>query len=297
MEPVTLLPARSAPLDLPDTGLAVVEPGRHHRLRLLSPLTLGVVLLGGLLIFLLAGLLLARFSPTAINAGARLAPPDGLHWFGTDALGRDLFSRVVHGFWNSLHICLGAAMIAALPGILLGLVSGFYGGWLDRVLSRAVEVLLSLPGLLLAIVLIARLGSSLTTLMIAIGITGIPTFFRIARNETLSMSKQPFVEAARLVGVRNSRVIFRHILPNIFPTLLVFTTMRMGTFLLMGSGLGFIGLGIKPPAAELGALLASGKDYYQTAWWLFAFPGAVMALAVLGLNVLGEGLRDRFDRC
>jgi ABC-type dipeptide/oligopeptide/nickel transport system permease subunit len=257
---------------------------------------MGIAIAILLVVVLLVGPELAQFSPSAVNSGSRLSPPGPEHWFGTDVLGRDLFSRVVHGFRVSLVISLAATLLTALPGVSLGLVSGYYQGWIDQLLSRMVEVLLALPGMLLAIVLITRFGSSLPTLIVALGITGIPTFFRITRNETLSMSKQLFVESSRSLGISTPALITGHIFPNIFPTLLVLTSMRMGTYLLMGSGLGFIGLGIQPPLSELGALLASGKEFYQTAWWLYTFPAAFIFLSVLCFNLLGEGLRDFYTR-
>lgn len=260
-----------------------------------STFTLGCSILIFLSVFVLAGYLLAAYSPSAINAGPRLSSPDPTYWFGTDALGRDMFSRVIHGFLLSIGISLAAAALAAVGGITLGLFGGYYRGWVEQALSRLVDVLLSLPGLLLAIVLIARLGPSMYTLILAMGITGIPTFYRITRAETMTMSTQPFVEASRSLGLSNIQLIFLHILPNIFPTLLALISLRVGIFLLMGSGLSFIGLGVKPPQVELGALLASGKEYYQTAQWLVVFPAGAILLIVLGFNLLGEGLRDRLE--
>lgn len=297
MDLVQWIQKRSASLETQDSeiGLREIPVSRKH-FRFFSPLSVSIGLLSFLLILLLAGPFFAQFSPSEVNAGPRLSPPGYSHWFGTDALGRDLFSRVVYGLRISLLICFAATLITVVPGIVLGLLSGFYQGWIDQVISRLVEVLLSLPGLLLAIVLIARLGPSVNTLIIALGITGIPTFYRVTRNETLSMSKQLFIEASRSLGAPSFSLITKHIFPNIFPTLLVLISMRMGTFLLMGSSLGFIGLGVQPPLSELGALLASGKEYYQTAWWLFAFPATIIVWTVLGFNLLGEGLRDNYKQ-
>jgi ABC-type dipeptide/oligopeptide/nickel transport system permease subunit len=297
MEPANFVSERLTLSKAQGEFSSVLElPEIHRRFQTISPLSMGIAIAILLMFVLLVGPALAQFSPSAVNSGPRLSPPGPEHWFGTDPLGRDLFSRVVHGFRVSLVISLAATLLAALPGVGLGLVSGFYQGWIDQLLSRMVEVLLALPGLLLAIVLITRLGSSLPTLIFALGVTGIPTFFRITRNETLSMSKQLFVEASRSLGISTPALITRHIFPNIFPTLLVLTSMRMGIYLLMGSGLGFIGLGIQPPLSELGALLASGKEYYQTAWWLYTFPAAFIFSTVLGFNLLGEGLRDCYTR-
>jgi ABC-type dipeptide/oligopeptide/nickel transport system permease subunit len=155
--------------------------------------------------------------------------------------------------------------------------------------------LLSLPGLLLAVVLIARLGPSMTTTLVALGVTGIPTFFRVVRGETLSLAKQPFIEASVALGLPARSIIFQHLLPNLSSSILVLLSMRVGIFLLMGSGLSFIGLGAQPPQSELGALLACGKEYYASAWWTAVFPGISIVLTVLSFNLLGEGLRDRLS--
>lgn len=285
---------RQYPIDQPLLDTPAPEQS-YRRTRLSVPMLLGGTIFAFILIGLLLGPGTTNFSPHIVGAGPQLASPGAVHWFGTDALGRDLFSRVVSGLSVSLFICIAATAITAIPGILLGLAGGYCRGWMDTIISRLVEVLLSLPGLLLAIVLIARLGASTQTMILALGITGIPTIYRVTRGETISMLRQPFIEASTALGLAGVPLIFRHVLPNIFNSLLVIITMRMGTFLLMGSGLSFIGLGVQPPQAELGALLASGKEYYLIAWWLAAFPGLAIILTVLGFNLLGEGLRDYLD--
>lgn len=258
-----------------------------------APLWIGTALL--LLVFSLAifGPLLAAAPPQRIGAGAPLAAPSAAHWFGTDELGRDLFSRVVSGLRVSLWIGFAAATLTCVPGVLLGLAAGAWRGWLDSLLSRLMDVLLSLPGLLLAIVLIARLGPSVPTTIFALAVTGIPTFFRVTRAAALGVMRQPFIEASRALGMARLPLLLRHLLPNILGPVVVLCAMRVGILLLMASGLSFIGLGVQPPQVELGALLAAGKDYFGLAWWMIAFPGAAMLLAVMGLNLFGEGLRDR----
>lgn len=240
--------------------------------------------------------LLSRFEPDTIFRGAQLAAPGSQYWFGTDPLGRDLFARVLFGARYALGMSLGAMLVSAVPGVLLGVVSGYRGGWLDDAISRLIEVWLSLPGLLLALLLIARLGPSITTTALALGLSGIPGFFRVVRAETRSLTKSPFVEAAELIGARKRRVIFYHLLPNLTSTIIVLCSMRVGTYLLAGSGLSFIGLGAQPPQPEWGTLLAAGKDYFQQAWWLGFFPGLAILCTVLGFNLLGDGLRDIFCR-
>lgn len=207
-----------------------------------------------------------------------------------------MFSRLLHGVRYSLGMSLAATLISAVPGVFLGILSGYRGGWLDLTLSRFIDVWLSLPGLLLALLLIARLGPSITTTAIALGISGIPTMFRVLRAETRSLGKMPFVEAAESMGAAKWWVIMKHLLPNLSSTIIVLGSIRVGTFLLAGSGLSFIGLGAQPPQPEWGALLASGKDYLSQAWWLIVFPSLAIMLTVLGFNLFGDGLRDYYAR-
>lgn len=256
-------------------------------------LVAGILLLCAAVTAALAAPLLTPYAPDAINAGVRLSPPSAAHLFGTDAFGRDLFTRVVYGARLALKLSVLSVFISAVPGILLGLAAGFYRGWVDQVVSRLIDAWLSLPGLLLALLVIARTGPSLDGAILALGITGVPGFYRLVRSGTISLCQLPYVEAARSVGVPDGRLMLRHILPNLLSSIVVLTTMRLGTFLLAGGGLSFIGLGAQPPDPEWGAMLAEGRDYYSTAWWLFAFPAGTMILTVMGFNLLGDGLRDQ----
>jgi ABC-type dipeptide/oligopeptide/nickel transport system permease subunit len=258
-------------------------------------LVLGLFLLSLMIIISVFAPLIAPFLPDQIQAGPRFSLPDGTHLFGTDAFGRDLFSRVVYGGRIALRISLITAFIAAVPGVLLGLIAGYYRGWLDQLLSRFVDAWLSIPGLLLAIVLIARMGPSLSATILALGITGIPAYYRLTRNETLSITKAAYVEAAHAIGARDSTILLKHILPNISGSLIVLTSMRMGFILLAAGGLSFIGLGAQPPEPEWGALLAAGRDYIDQAWWLIIFPGLALMITVMGFNLTGDGLRDQFS--
>lgn len=257
----------------------------------LGAILIAVVLFGG--IFASS---IAQYAPDTIFRGAQLSAPGNRFWLGTDPLGRDLFSRLLHGVRYSLGMSLAATLISAVPGVFLGILSGYRGGWLDLTLSRFIDVWLSLPGLLLALLLIARLGPSITTTAIALGISGIPTMFRVLRAETRSLGKMPFVEAAESMGAAKWWVIMKHLLPNLSSTIIVLGSIRVGTFLLAGSGLSFIGLGAQPPQPEWGALLASGKDYLSQAWWLIVFPSLAIMLTVLGFNLFGDGLRDYYAR-
>ncbi|NJN19020.1 MAG: ABC transporter permease, partial [Oscillochloris sp.] len=228
-----------------------------------------------------------------VSPAIRLQPPSPNHPFGTDTnSGRDMFSRVLYGARIALRISLLSVLLAAAPGIWLGLLAGYRRGWSEQILSRVMDAWLAFPGLLLAIVLVARMGPSLNTTVVALGIVGIPSFYRLARAGTISASATLYVEAARAAGVGPTRIMLRHILPNLASPLIVLLTMRMGTMLLAAGGLSFIGLGAQPPLPEWGALLAAGRDYLDSAWWLSAAPGLAFTLSVMGFNLLGDGLRD-----
>ena len=248
--------------------------------------------MGLLIIAALLAPVLAPSPPDLVRPALRLQPPSPLHPFGTDPFGRDLFSRVLYGARIALQMSALAALLAALPGTGLGLLAGYHRGWLEQILSRLMDAWLALPGMLLAIVLVARMGPSLTATVVALGIVGIPSYYRLVRNGTLSARHALYVEAARSIGASDGRILLRHILPNLASPLIVLTTLRLGTVLLAGGGLSFIGLGAQPPQPEWGALLATGRGYMDTAWWLALFPGLAITAAVMGFNLLGDGLRD-----
>jgi len=259
------------------------------------------LLAGGLLtgiVVLLAALApwIAPYPPDQLLPGARLLPPSLLHPFGTDALGRDLFSRVVFGARLAIRLSFLAASLSALPGIGLGLLAGYYRGWVGQALSRFIDVWLALPGSLLALLIIVRTGPSLNGAILALGIAGIPSYFRLVRSSTISLSQLPYVEASRALGAGGARLLFLHILSNLLNNVVVLSTLRVGMLLLAGSGLSFIGLGAQPPEPEWGALIAEGRDYLDTAWWMFVFPGLAVCMTVMGFNLLGDGLRDRLGQ-
>jgi peptide/nickel transport system permease protein len=253
----------------------------------------GIVLL--LLLSALLAPLLAQYPPDLVVGEARLQPPSAAHPFGTDALGRDVFSRVVYGARIAVWMAVVGVGIAAAAGVTLGLLAGYYSGWADQVLSRVMEVWMAFPSLLLAIIIVARLGPSLRNAVVVLGIVGAPSFYRLTRGCTISARQYTYVEAARAVGASDGRILVRHILPNIAPSLLVLATMRLGMLVLAGGGLSFIGLGAQPPQPEWGALLAAGRDYVDTAPWLAIFPGLCITLVVAGFNLFGDGLRDALD--
>ncbi len=254
----------------------------------------GVIVTGLLLVALLAPLL-APYPADLMAPADRLLAPGGEHPFGTDGLGRDLLSRVVFGARLAVQMTVLAVGMSAAAGLALGSLAGYHGGRLDYVLARVIDAWLSLPGVLVAIVVVARLGPSLNNLILALGFMGAPAFFRLVRGMTLSARRALYVEAARVTGASDGRVMWRHILPNIASPLVVQTTLRLGMVLLTGGSLSFVGLGAQPPAPEWGALLAAGRGSMDTAWWLAVFPGMAITITVLGFNLLGDGLRDALD--
>ncbi len=277
-----------------------VQPTREHNSRALRrrvPLNLwiGGMIIGIVLLAALFAPVIAPYAPDKVLAGARLAPPNSAHLFGTDSLGRDLFSRVLYGAQIAVWIVGLGVGIAALVGIAPGLLAGYAGGWVDQILSRGMEVGQAFPGLLLALVIVARLGPSLENAVIALGVIGAPGFYRLARGLTISTRKNLYVQAAQSIGASDGRILLRHILPNLASALIVMATLRAGMLLLACGGLSFVGLGAQPPLPEWGALLASGRDYLETAPWLAIFPGLAVTLTVIGLNLFGDGLRDSLD--
>jgi ABC-type dipeptide/oligopeptide/nickel transport system permease subunit len=255
-------------------------------------LLLGAGIVALLILTALLAPALTPYPPDQMAPAVRLQPPSPEHPFGTDLFGRDLFSRVVYGSRIALQMSLLSVLLAAVPGIWLGLVAGYHRGWGEQILSRAMEAWIAFPGMLLAIVLVALLGPSLETTVIALGVVGLPSFYRLARSGAVAARHALYVEAAQAVGVGSTRILLRHILPNMASPLIVLVTLRMGTLLLAAGGLSFIGLGAQPPLPEWGALLAAGRDYLDSAWWLSLFPGLAFTLSVTGFNLLGDGLRD-----
>lgn len=257
--------------------------------------TAGLVIIAMVLLVALAGPLAAPFDPLAPALLDRLKGPDSTHFFGTDSLGRDIFSRVIYGARISLMIGLISVGISLVPGTLLGLLAGYFGGRVDSAIMRSMDILLAFPAILLAIFITAILGPSLPNTMIAVGIVYIPHYVRIVRSGVLSLKEQLFVEAVRHLGGSHVRILARHILPNSLPPIIVYATLGMGTAVLQAAALGFLGLGAKPPQPEWGAMLSEGRQYIQIAPHVAAFPGAAILLLVLGFNLFGDGLRDVLD--
>ena len=234
--------------------------------------------------------LLARLTPPAWMAGGSWAHP-----LGTDTLGRDVVSRLLYGARVSLVVGLSAVVLAGVLGVLLGLVSGYYGGRLDDALMRLGDVQLAFPALVLAIAVLAVVGSGLGNVVLVLGVTGWVTYARIARGETLSLRHREFVEGARALGARDGGILWRHVLPNVLPSITVVATFSVARTIIAEASLSFLGLGIPPPAPSWGAMLDEGRNYLTTGWWLALFPGLAILAVVLGINVVGDWLRDTLD--
>lgn len=261
-----------------------------------NPLALwGFAIIVTVLAMALLAPVLAPYDPDAIDVKSILIPPSSTHWMGTDGLGRDVFSRMLFGARISLLVGFVAVGIATLIGVVLGSISGYYRGWIDVVIMRMVDVMLSIPTFFLILAVIAFLTPSIWNIMIVIGLTSWMGVTRLVRAEFLSLREREFVLASATLGARDYRLIFRHLLPNSLTPVIVSSVLGVASAVLVESGLSFLGLGVQPPQASWGNILTEGKEYIQFAWWLSFFPGMAILLTVLGYNLLGEGLRDALD--
>jgi len=257
---------------------------------------LGVGLVGAIiLIGILAPILIAPELATRMHMTARLSGPSLTHPFGTDQLGRDLFYRVMLGTRTSLEIALTAVLMSVVIGLPLGMVSGYFGGWIDNVLMRLVDTLLAFPALLLALTISAILGPNLQNTIIAIGVAFTPYLARIIRGEALRVAQMPYVEAARASGTTSLMILSRHVRTNIMPAVIVQATISLAFAILAEAGLSFLGLGTQPPAASWGLMIQASRDYLDIAPWTALVPGLAVAATVLGLNMFGDVLRDVLD--
>jgi peptide/nickel transport system permease protein len=283
------------------TSLELLPPTQNSEspnLRLLrrtfrSPsAVIGALILLVLLVASLAAPLLTDKDPNKINPTQSLKPPSLAQPMGTDNIGRDNWARFLNGGRLSLLVGVIAIAIGATAGITIGAVAGYFGGWIDSVLSWAMDVLISFPDLLLALAMIAVLGPGLINAMIAVGIAFIPGFARLTRSSVLSIREQNFVEAARALGASDASILLNHLLPNSLRPLLVLTTLSIGSAILTGAALSFLGLGAQPPTPEWGAMLNAGQKFVRQAWWLTVFPGLGIFLTILSLNLLGDAVSD-----
>ena len=234
-------------------------------------------------------------SPTDQVLANRLLPPSGAHWFGTDELGRDILSRIVHGAQITVRIVLMVSLIVGPFGLLVGIVAGYFGGPVDAVLMRITDIFLSLPRLVLALAFVAALGTGINNAIIAIAVTSWPPYARLARAETLSIRNSDFVRMAQLQGASTLRILLNHIAPLCLASVVVRLTFDMSGTILTAAGLGFLGLGAQPPQPEWGLMVAAGRQYVLDQWWVATIPGIAIFIASLGFNFLGDGLRDVFD--
>jgi peptide/nickel transport system permease protein len=261
-----------------------------------NPLSLSGILF--ILILVLTGVLapvLAPYDPVEISPGRRLTPPNEANWLGTDEVGRDILSRVIYGARISLRIGVTIVFCAAALGLVIGLVSGYFGGVLDQTLMRFTDIFMSFPTLILAIAMTAALGPSLFNAVLAMVIVWWPIYARLIRGEVLSVKEKEYIRAIQALGAKPFKIIFFHILPNTIDVVVVRASIDFGNAVMFCAALSFIGLGAQPPQPEWGAMVTTGRDYLRDAWWLVTFPGLAIFLTVMGFNLFGDSLRDFLD--
>jgi ABC-type dipeptide/oligopeptide/nickel transport system permease subunit len=273
------------------------SPGREFwkRFRRNRAAMVGLVVLALLVFIAIFGRWLAPYDYRTSNLPESLQPPSASHWLGTDELGRDILSRIIYGTHISLKVGIEAVFISLLVGILFGAAAGYYGGAIDHILMRLMDIMLAFPPLLLAIAFMAALGRGLDNAIIAIGIVSIPEYARIVRGSVLSVKENDYVQAARAIGNTDAQVIIHHVLPNVMAPIIVRATLGISAAILEAAALGFLGLGVQPPEAEWGAMLGSGRSAIFSAPHIVTFPGIAITITVLAFNLLGDGLRDALD--
>ena len=273
--------------------------GRFYLLTLAllrNPLAaIGLLIIAVLILAAIFAPWLAPYDPNTQDLANRLLPPSWAHWMGTDELGRDILSRVIFGARITLFIVILVAIISAPLGLIVGAVSGYFGGWVDRVLMGLTDMFLSMPKLILALAFVAALGAGIENAVIAIAITAWPPYARIARSEVLTFRNAEFVQAVQLQGASATRVILRHVLPLCTSSMIIRVTLDMAGIILIAAGLGFLGLGAQPPLPEWGAMISRGRSYILDQWWVATMPGFAIIIVSLGFCFLGDGLRDVLD--
>jgi len=257
---------------------------------------LGLLIIIALLVVAAFADVLAPYSPTIGDLkNARLLAPSAAHWFGTDDLGRDIYSRILFGSRWTLYVVILVAIIAAPIGLLVGTVAGYAGGWTDAILMRITDIFLAFPKLILALAFVAALGPGIENAVLAIAITSWPPYARIARAETLTVRNSDYIKAVQLMGASPFRIVLRHIMPLCISSLIIRVTLDMAGIILTAAGLGFLGLGAQPPLPEWGTMIASGRRFVLDQWWVAGAPGFAILIVSLGFNLLGDGLRDALD--
>ncbi len=295
---MTFMPPLSATVAMHPTRGERWPPARWIRraYRRASPASIGAA--GFLVVVVLVAIApsaLTRSDPNQMDPVAVLGAPSIAHPFGTDEFGRDILTRVVFGARTSLSYALLATAIGSILGTSIGVTAGFYGGRVDNVVMRGVDILLAFPGILLALIVVTLLGPGLTNAMIAVGIGQAPAFSRVVRGATLGVKTSQYVEAAQGLGATGARVIWRHVVPNVRHVVFVLGSLGYGTAILIGASLSFLGLGAQPPTPEWGSMLETARGYLQTDWWIGIWPGAVLGATLLSINIVGDLLRDILD--
>ncbi len=284
------MPERAAALPQPGAGLALLRRFIRNRSAFA-----GSVLFAVIVLLALIGTRATPYDPVQMDIPNRLTEPGFEHVLGSDHYGRDIFSRLLAGAHLSLLIGLVSVSLAVSSGLLLGLPAGYFGGWVDMLVMRLMDLMLSFPSVLLALGIVAIAGPSLFNVMLAVGIASIPSYTRLVRASVLGIRGLPYIEAARALGSAPLRIITRHVIPNILAPLIVLATLGTAGAILTGAALSFLGLGAQPPIPEWGAMLSEARNYMRLGWWLTVFPGLAIAITVLSLNQLGDGLRDLLD--
>lgn len=292
---------KNAPVTLND-GAVFAESRKHsqfldilRRLAKNKAAVIGLILVVVIVFTAIFANVLAPYDPAQQNLREKLQFPSAQHLLGTDNFGRDLLSRIIYGARTSLLVALLSVVIALIAGIALGATAGYFGGVYEGVVMRLMDILMAIPGLLLAVSISAALGSGIFNTALAISVAGIPSYARIVRANVLTLRDQEFVEAAKATGSSSARIIFTQILPNILAPIIVDTTLRIGANILQISSLSFIGLGVQPPTAEWGSIMTVGRDYIRDFYPIVTFPGVAIMLTLFGFNLLGDGLRDALD--
>jgi peptide/nickel transport system permease protein len=266
------------------------------RLLLRNPVTVVSAVVLALVVFVaVTANWIAPFEVNDVDVSNALRPPSGGHWFGTDELGRDVFSRVLVAVGASMRVAVVSVGFAVMVGVTVGVLAGYRGGWIDTIFMRIVDVMFAFPVLLLALAVVAILGPGTTTTILAIGIVYTPIFARVARASTLSVRVEPFVQMSRAMGTGNLYILARHIVPNIAGPLIVQTSLSLAFAILSEAALSFLGLGIQPPQPSLGRMIFDSQGFVTMAWWMAVFPGAAIFVIVLAFNLVGDGLRDVLD--